>query len=181
MSSLQLDRFLLDVVGDDESDNSDPVDPTSQVQLQLQLRGVPRTGNRSLCGHGSPLIPLCLAIPYVIRFAQCLRMYAARPHAQRAQLFNALKYLTALPVITLSSVKYHVAAEAWTTLYRPLWILAAVLNSVYCVFWDLQMDWVRRSATCAHVPRVHKAQIDAPRAPTPCDLKQWRVFPLALG
>ena len=61
-----------------------------------------------LCGNASWVIPLGLSLPYAWRLLQCLRVYmdtGARP-----QLFNALKYSTAFPVILLSAWKYQVGA-----------------------------------------------------------------------
>ena len=52
------------------------------------------------------LIPLGLSLPYLWRLMQCLRVY--NDTGARPQLFNALKYSTAFPVIILSSLKYQV-------------------------------------------------------------------------
>ena len=30
---------------------------------------------------------------------------------------------------------------AWDSLYKPLWLLSALLNSGYSYFWDLERDW----------------------------------------
>ncbi|MBA0675728.1 hypothetical protein Goari_017253 [Gossypium aridum] len=53
----------------------------------------------------------------------------------------ALKYSTAVPVIFLSALKYHVLPESWTNFYRPLWLLSSVLNSLYSFYWDVARDW----------------------------------------
>ena len=29
----------------------------------------------------------------------------------------------------------------WEGLYKPLWLLSALLNSAYSYFWDLERDW----------------------------------------
>ncbi|KAL9315055.1 hypothetical protein ACSQ67_016056 [Phaseolus vulgaris] len=55
--------------------------------------------------------------------------------------FPALKYSTAVPVIFLSALKYHVLHEKWSTLYRPLWLLSSVINSLYSFYWDITRDW----------------------------------------
>ncbi|KAK2415122.1 SPX and EXS domain-containing protein [Trifolium repens] len=55
--------------------------------------------------------------------------------------FPALKYSTAVPVIFLSALKYHVFPEKWTNLYRPLWILSSFNNSLYSYYWDITRDW----------------------------------------
>ena len=56
-------------------------------------------------------------------------------------MLNAIKYSTAFPVIIFSALKYQVAAEAWQSLYKPLWLGAALLNSSYSYFWDIERDW----------------------------------------
>ena len=48
------------------------------------------------CGSASLVIPVGLALPYLWRFVQCIRVYldtGARP-----QIWNAVKYSTAFPV-----------------------------------------------------------------------------------
>ena len=46
-----------------------------------------------------------------------------------------------LQVIILSSMQYHVDREQWHGFYRPLWLAAALLNSCYSYFWDVERDW----------------------------------------
>jgi hypothetical protein len=53
----------------------------------------------------------------------------------------ALKYSTAVPVIFLSALKYHVFAEQWVSFYRPLWLISGVINSLYSFYWDIKRDW----------------------------------------
>lgn len=55
--------------------------------------------------------------------------------------FSALKYSTAVPVILLSALKYHVYPDSWTNFYRPLWLLSSVINSLYSFYWDVKRDW----------------------------------------
>ena len=57
---------------------------------------------------------------------------------------SALKYSTAVPVIFLSALKYHVLPDQWTNIYRPLWLLSSVLNSSYSFYWDVNRDWDMR-------------------------------------
>ena len=66
--------------------------------------------------------------------------------------FSALKYSTAVPVIFLSALKYHVFPEKWTSFYRPLWLLSSVLNSLYSFYWDVTRDWDLRyiRSLCFH-------------------------------
>jgi hypothetical protein len=56
-------------------------------------------------------------------------------------LSAALKYATAFPVILFSGVKYRVPLESWHSFWKPLWILAAVVNSSYSFYWDIARDW----------------------------------------
>ena len=44
-------------------------------------------------------------------------------------------------VILLSAVKYHVPQASWRGFYKPLWLGAALLNSGYSFFWDVERDW----------------------------------------
>ncbi|KAG2404379.1 Phosphate transporter PHO1-like protein [Vigna angularis] len=79
----------------------------------------------SVCGSHSVAIPMALVLPYMWRLLQCLRQY--RDTKEKNCLFNALKY--------------HVLHEKWETLYRPLWLLSSVINSLYSFYWDITRDW----------------------------------------
>ncbi|EOX96112.1 EXS (ERD1/XPR1/SYG1) family protein isoform 2 [Theobroma cacao] len=93
----------------------------------------------SVCGSHSVGIPLVLVIPYIWRLMQCLRQY--KDTKEKATLFNALKYSTAVPVIFLSALKYHVLPDSWTYIYRRLWLFSSVVNSLYSFYWDVTRDW----------------------------------------
>ncbi|KAF3788825.1 SPX and EXS domain-containing protein 1, partial [Nymphaea thermarum] len=93
----------------------------------------------SICGSHSVAIPLALVLPYLCRFFQCVRQY--KDTKEKTCLLNALKYSTAVPVIFLSALKYHVFPESWTNFYRPLWLLSSVVNSLYSFYWDVTRDW----------------------------------------
>ncbi|KAJ8763843.1 hypothetical protein K2173_003625 [Erythroxylum novogranatense] len=93
----------------------------------------------SVCGGHSVAIPLVLVLPYAFRLFQCLRQY--KDTKEKTALFNALKYSTAVPVIFLSALKYHVFPDRWASFYRPLWLLSSVLNSLYSFYWDVTRDW----------------------------------------
>ncbi|XP_074272415.1 uncharacterized protein LOC141596212 [Silene latifolia] len=93
----------------------------------------------SVCGSHSLAIPLVLVLPYFFRLFQCLRLY--KDTREKSSLLNALKYSTAVPVIFLSALKYHVFPDMWTNIYRPLWLLSCVLNSTYSFYWDVARDW----------------------------------------
>ncbi|CAI7750031.1 unnamed protein product [Closterium sp. NIES-53] len=92
-----------------------------------------------VCGSHSLMIPIVLAFPYACRFFQCLRQYSDT--RDKSCLLNALKYSTAFPVIILSATKYHVPVERWRAVYRPLWLMASVVNSCYSYYWDISRDW----------------------------------------
>ncbi|RYQ97643.1 hypothetical protein Ahy_B08g093722 isoform C [Arachis hypogaea] len=93
----------------------------------------------SVCGSHSVAIPLVLVLPYLFRLNQCLRQY--KDTGEKICLLNALKYSTAVPVIFLSALKYHVFPDKWTNFYRPLWLLSSVVNSSYSFYWDVNRDW----------------------------------------
>ncbi|CAN1220329.1 SPX and EXS domain-containing protein 1 [Linum perenne] len=93
----------------------------------------------SICGSHSVAIPLVLVLPYLFRLFQCLRQY--KDTKEKTSLLNALKYSTAVPVIFLSALKYHVFPERWTNFYRPLWLLSSFVNCMYSFYWDITRDW----------------------------------------
>lgn len=93
----------------------------------------------SVCGSHAVAIPIVLVLPYLFRLFQCLRQY--KDTKEKTTLLNALKYSTAVPVIFLSALKYHVFPDNWVNIYRPLWLLSGVVNSLYSFYWDLTRDW----------------------------------------
>ncbi|KAL4368287.1 hypothetical protein GQ457_05G000410 [Hibiscus cannabinus] len=93
----------------------------------------------SVCGSHAVAIPVVLVIPYIWRLMQCLRQY--KDTKEKTSLFNALKYSTAVPVIFLSALKYHVLPDRWTYVYRPLWLFSSFVNSLYSFYWDVTRDW----------------------------------------
>ncbi|XP_051123600.1 uncharacterized protein LOC127246342 isoform X2 [Andrographis paniculata] len=93
----------------------------------------------SICGSHAVAIPIVLVLPYFFRLFQCLRQY--KDTKEKTSLFNALKYSTAVPVIFLSALKYHVFPDNWVKVYRPLWLFSSVVNSMYSFYWDLTRDW----------------------------------------
>lgn len=109
----------------------------------------------SVCGSHSVAIPIVLVLPYLFRLFQCLRQY--KDTKEKTSLLNALKYSTAVPVIFLSALKYHVFPEKWVGIYRPLWLLSSVVNSLYSFYWDLTRDWDLSSFT--RIFKFNKAHI----------------------
>jgi len=97
------------------------------------------SGTHEQCSDASWTIPIGLALPYAWRLCQCVRVYLDT--GNRQQLWNALKYTTAFPVVFLSFSKYHVTHDSWVGFWKPLWLCAACVNSVYSYFWDVERDW----------------------------------------
>eukprot|EP00889_Picochlorum_renovo_P002646 jgi/Picre1/29676/NNA_005059.t1 len=97
------------------------------------------SGTPEQCTDASWIIPIGLVMPYFWRFIQCIRVYIDTGNKQ--QLWNALKYMTAFPVVFLSFSKYHVAHDSWVSVWKPLWLLAACVNSGFSYFWDIERDW----------------------------------------
>ncbi len=75
------------------------------------------------------------------RLRQAYFRVLRHPATDCAQVFNAIKYSTAFPVIVFSAMKYQVSVEDWHGFYKPLWLIAALINSSYSYFWDIERDW----------------------------------------
>ena len=97
------------------------------------------SGAQEQCTDASWTIPIFLALPYLWRLLQCIRVYIDTGNKQ--QLWNALKYTTAFPVVFFSFAKYHVGHQEWVSLWKPLWLFAAFINSSFSYFWDIERDW----------------------------------------
>jgi len=99
--------------------------------------------------------PTLMSIPYLIRFRQCMIEYTASSNQSRRPLYNAIKYASSFPVIYLSTAQrsvinefttkkgHHETQEAWHGEYHVfrLWLLCALINSVYAFWWDITNDW----------------------------------------
>ncbi len=46
------------------------------------------------------------------------------------------------------------APEQWLGLYKPLWLGAALLNSSYSYYWDIERDWDIQWFTAPGVRRL---------------------------
>jgi len=82
---------------------------------------------------------LLAAFPAWTRFAQCIRRYRDEPNDQKSlhpHLTNAGKYSCAFLVVLFSSLTGDTASP-----FFICWILAAVLNMCYTLYWDFIMDW----------------------------------------
>ncbi|KAK9374054.1 EXS family-domain-containing protein [Lipomyces chichibuensis] len=97
------------------------------------------------CG-GKYVVPMIIAIPYIIRLRQCLTDYLRSGARETTHLLNAVKYITTFPVIILSAVQRTYSESdngsflGALTLYN-LWVLCMVVNSLYSFYWDVTKDW----------------------------------------
>ncbi|CAK5281716.1 unnamed protein product [Mycena citricolor] len=101
------------------------------------------------------VMPTIMSLPYLIRLKQCIAEYSHAENESRRPLLNAIKYASSFPVIYLSAAQRIVVSElveakgsgvtneAWHgehPLFR-LWLLAAIVNSLYSFWWDVTNDW----------------------------------------
>lgn len=128
------------------------------------------------CSDASWIIPLGLALPYAWRLVQCLRVHADT--GARPQLWNALKYSTAFPVIALSAVRFHVTIEVWRAVWKPLWLGAAFFNSAYSFFWDVERDWEVSFFTQM---RAQRSLLPTPVLPTPTQYRRFTYLYLMVS
>eukprot|EP00200_Dunaliella_tertiolecta_P018303 CAMPEP_0202397092 /NCGR_PEP_ID=MMETSP1128-20130828/389_1 /ASSEMBLY_ACC=CAM_ASM_000463 /TAXON_ID=3047 /ORGANISM="Dunaliella tertiolecta, Strain CCMP1320" /LENGTH=440 /DNA_ID=CAMNT_0048999977 /DNA_START=228 /DNA_END=1547 /DNA_ORIENTATION=- len=83
------------------------------------------------------LVALCL--PYIIRFIQCFIVH--RTTGKRAQLWNAAKYFSGLPVLLLSAFEHDAHTANRPFPLRGTWLLACAFNSLFSYYWDVEHDW----------------------------------------
>jgi len=132
------------------------------------------------------VLPTLMSVPYLIRFRQCLAEYRAPLNQSRRPLYNAVKYATSFPVIYLSAAQRIVVSELmeerggqalsepWHGEYQlfRLWLLAALINSLYSFWWDITNDWgfdlLRSKSTQGESVRPH-----------PFGLRTRLLYPLA--
>ncbi|KAK2020265.1 EXS family protein [Colletotrichum eremochloae] len=100
------------------------------------------------CG-GTVVVPLIMAVPFAIRFRQCIIEYLRvrrAPYKESAgwggqHLANATKYATAFPVIILSALQRSVPADQPAPGLNRAWLMAVLVNSLYSWYWDVAKDW----------------------------------------
>ncbi|KAJ1648048.1 protein-ER retention protein [Dispira simplex] len=101
--------------------------------------------------------PLAMCLPFFIRLRQCINEALNSPvgPARRRHFANALKYFSSLPVIGLSGYHQYLtwkvrdydgdgdisADDHRLNLLSRLWLVAAMVNTMYCVYWDTAIDW----------------------------------------
>ncbi|KAJ2404957.1 Signal transduction protein [Coemansia sp. RSA 1935] len=77
-----------------------------------------------------------LMMPNVFRLLQCVRRWFdsgdAFPH-----LANGAKYSSTIITIWLATTNQIVGGSVW----KPIWVASAILNSCFTSLWDLLMDW----------------------------------------
>lgn len=56
---------------------------------------------------------------------------------EQKNLWNALKYSTAFPLVYTGYLRRHHPSP----FHDRLFVLAAIVQSTYCFVWDLHMDW----------------------------------------
>ncbi|KAA1474027.1 EXS-domain-containing protein [Dentipellis sp. KUC8613] len=101
------------------------------------------------------ILPTLMSLPYLARFRQCIIDYMHPSNTSSRPFFNALKYASSFPVIYLSAAQRlvvsdlvaqkgpQVTSQAWHgehALFR-LWLLSALVNSLYSFWWDVTNDW----------------------------------------
>ena len=91
------------------------------------------------CTPSSWIIPVVLALPYLWRLLQCVRVY--QDTREVPNLYNACKYFSAFPVIFLSAYKYHIEMAEWEATYKPAWLVCAAVNTLFLYYWDITRDW----------------------------------------
>jgi len=88
---------------------------------------------------------IMLGLPFCWRLMQCLKVYSKTK--ERKNLWNALKYSTAFPLVYSGYMRRH----APSLQHDRLFIAAATIQSSYTFVWDLLMDWgLPRCATATH-------------------------------
>ena len=86
------------------------------------------------------ILPLFAALPLLIRFAQCLRMYSATK-LRMPHLANGFKYCFAQSVVLFGALHFNVhESKSWSAL-KILWVASYALSTLYTYSWDVLMDW----------------------------------------
>lgn len=98
--------------------------------------------------HSEIMKPIMYALPFWIRFIQCLykfledrqklTVYVRIPH-----LINAAKYFSGILVIVFSSLKTLDLSSVGITSEQIVyfWVVSLIVKTVFCYAWDILMDW----------------------------------------
>lgn len=102
--------------------------------------------DESVCdtGHNPTYLhPAILALPFWIRFVQCVyRIVVTRHHGFTwpclQHFVNAMKYQSAIMVVVTSTLLQYYSELPFM---RAVWLLALFIKTIYCYIWDITMDW----------------------------------------
>ena len=87
-------------------------------------------------------VPVLISVPYMIRFRQCLSEYYTSGTSVRRPLYNALKYLSSLPVIWLRSWPVFMSLSPGAArIVDVAWYACVLLNTLFSFWWDVTNDW----------------------------------------
>ncbi|KAI8814941.1 EXS family-domain-containing protein [Cladochytrium replicatum] len=135
------------------------------------------------------VIHFLICLPFLFRLRQCIAEFTQThdPAARSRHFANALKYLSAIPVITSSfvinylRVAYHGMAlgdeQVENIKFRlntavTLWICFSVINSLFSLYWDVYMDW-----NLGKIPQSKSSiALDDENSQFPCFLRPIRFF-----
>ncbi|KAJ3104023.1 hypothetical protein HDU97_009570 [Phlyctochytrium planicorne] len=113
------------------------------------------------------IAPILICLPFLFRLRQCIAEYlqSKDPSARTRHMLNAIKYISAIPVIVSSwlinylRMRYYGLgldpsnydgdsnhlklrnAEMKINFSIGVWIFFSVVNSLYSLYWDICMDW----------------------------------------
>ncbi len=83
-------------------------------------------------------------IPLVLRIRQCLILGKTSPKQySKTHILNVFKYVSAIPVAYLSFTSQDSLLSSFLTKtqLRILGLSCIVFNSIFCIAWDVFMDW----------------------------------------
>ncbi|KAF2863589.1 EXS-domain-containing protein [Piedraia hortae CBS 480.64] len=106
--------------------------PLSELYIVFSMMLLKRPTTGKIDRSSSVMVPILLAVPFMIRFRQCMT---------DGQTANALKYATAFPAIALSTFMRAKDPLLGHEMLHMLWILAATTNALYSFYWDVARDW----------------------------------------
>ncbi|KAI8866173.1 EXS-domain-containing protein [Ramicandelaber brevisporus] len=103
---------------------------------------IPSPTSNSSCNY-TTVAPYLVSLPFLFRLRQCItEVYRAKhPVDRRRHIMNALKYLSALPVIFLSAAQKEDAMNSRLGVLFVCWSVAVIVNTLYSFYWDIAMDF----------------------------------------
>lgn len=106
--------------------------PLSEVYIALSMMFTRRSTTGKIDRSSTVAVPILLAVPFLIRFRQCLL---------DNQPYNAAKYATAFPAILLSTLMRLDTGYFTSGNLSSFWMIAALTNALYSFYWDVARDW----------------------------------------